>query len=292
MNYKEPQAILKLQRVLLVFFIFSIIIPMKGYSQTGFELTQSMFAAAKSVSTMKFTMKKTERVEGELRTQVSLVKLSVDPYMVYTQQQVPNKGLEVLYCEGLYDGKAYINPTNFPWITLRLDPMGGLMRNGQHHTIRNGGYAHVMSILEFIVNKYGEEAQTMIAKLDSVEFGGVSCYAIELQNSYYKYEAYTVQAGETLYSIVDSLKLSGFMILEKNNLDQDYDEIEPGMTILIPNDYSPHMIIYMDKTNYLPVMMKIFDDQGLFELYEYFDVEVNLEFSEGEFSPDYEEYGF
>ncbi|MBU2916010.1 LysM peptidoglycan-binding domain-containing protein [Reichenbachiella agariperforans] len=260
--------------------------------QTGYELAQSMFAAAESVTSMKFTMQKTERVEGELITQISATKLSVAPYKIYSNQLSPDKGLEVLYCEGQNDGNALINPVSFPWVTLRLDPMGSLMRKGQHHTIRDGGYTYVMSILKFLVDKYGEESKTMISKLDPVDFGGVACDAIELSNPYFQYREHTVQKWETLASIEDSLKLSGFMILEKNNLDQDYDEVQPGMTISVPTDYSPRMIIYIDQTTHLPVMMKIFDDQGLFELYEYFDIELNPTFNEDEFSSGFEAYGF
>ncbi|MFY0628335.1 MAG: DUF1571 domain-containing protein [Reichenbachiella sp.] len=287
---KKSRLKLSLSILAICSLLTQISIP--SSAQTGYELAEKMFEAANSVSTMKFTMKKTERIEGELKTQVSSVKLSVIPYMVYTKQQVPNRGLEVLYCAGVNNNKAYINPTSFPWITLKLDPMGSLMRNGQHHTALNAGYDLVMSILEFIVNKYGEESKTMISQLDSVQFGGIDCYAIELKNPYFQFIDYKVKEGETLTSIEDSLKLSGYMILERNGLDQDYNEIESGMTISIPNDYSPHMIIYLDKSNYLPLMMKIFDDQGMFELYEYFDVQVNLKFSKDEFSPDFEEYGF
>ncbi|UXP31758.1 DUF1571 domain-containing protein [Reichenbachiella agarivorans] len=261
-------------------------------AQTGYELAQNMFSAAKSVSSMKFTMKKTERVDGKLLIQVSKVKLSINPYKVYTNQQEPNKGLEVLYCAGLNDGKAFINPISFPWITLKLDPTGDIMRTNQHHTIQDSGYKLVMSILEHIVNKYGEESKTMISKINSTQWEGKDCYAIELKNPYFKYIEYTVKNGETLVSIENRLKLSGFMILEKNKLDQDYDQVVPGMTLWIPTDYSPHMIIYMDKLNYLPVMMKIFDDQGLFELYEYLDVQINPVFSKNEFSSDFPSYGF
>ena len=237
-------------------------------------------------------MGKKERIEGELLLQVSNVKLSLNPLKVYAIQQSPKQGVEVLYCEGENDDKAHVNPSGFPWFTLHLDPMGSIMRKNQHHTILNSGYDLVVSILEFLFDKYGEETKAMMKKLPPENWRGSPCIIIELNNPYFKYVKYTVKEGETLLTIADSLKLSEHMILEKNEDVDDYDDVSPGQVIEIPNDYSPRMAIYVDKYRYIPLMMKIYDDQGVYEIYEYYDVVVNPSFKAEEFSTEFSDYAF
>ena len=96
---------------------------------------------------MSYTMKKRERIGGEMQSQESTVKLNVNPFKMYLRQLSPKDGLEVLYVQGENDNKAIINTNGFPWVNVSLDPMGSVMRDNQHHTVHQSGYAHLMSIL-------------------------------------------------------------------------------------------------------------------------------------------------
>ena len=261
-------------------------------AQTGYELARTMFAETKKINSMKFTMKKIERIEDEMIVQVNDVKLSLNPYQIYSVQQSPNDGLEILYCEGEFENKAWINPNGFPWLSLRLDPLGSIMRNDQHHTLLNSGYTFVISILEHLFNKYGEETRTMVKKLQPVNYNGQECLGIEFNNPYYKYVNHTVKKGETLLSIADSLKISEYAVMTRNKGIDDYDDVKVGQVINIPSDYSPKMVIYLDSHKLIPMMMKIYDDKGVFEMYEYSDVELNHEFKSDDFSIDNESYDF
>ena len=238
-------------------------------------------------------MTKKERIEGELLTQTSQVKLTKFPFQVYSKQLEPKEGLELLYRDGEENGKVMINPSGFPWITLNLDPMGSIMRNNQHHTILNSGYDLVVSILEYLFEKYGEETKELVSFLQPVSWQGIPCYAISFDNPHFKYITYQMKEGETFLSHCDSLKISEHMVLELNRSIDDYDEdLEEGEEIIIPNDYSPKMIIYVDRERLIPLMMKVFDDKGVYEVYQYYDVQVDPEFAEDEFTPEYRDYDF
>ena len=60
----------------------------------------------------------------------------------------------------------------------------------------------------------------------------------------------------------------------------------------IPIDYSPKMVIYLDSNKLIPMLMKIYDEKGVFEMYEYSDVELNNEFKSDDFSIDNKSYNF
>jgi len=48
----------------------------------------------------------------------------------------------------------------------------------------------------------------------------------------------------------------------------------------------------VDKEAFLPLKMEIYDDQGLYEKYEFSELKVNTKISAEEFSQDFSEYGF
>ncbi|MDH3650975.1 MAG: DUF1571 domain-containing protein, partial [Saprospiraceae bacterium] len=104
---------------------------------SAYDVTKRMISETKEINGLSYTMKRIERIEGQLNTQVSKVKLSRSPFRVYTKQEYPKAGIEVLYAEGTNHGKALVNPNGFPWINLKLDPLGRVMRKNQHHTIIN-----------------------------------------------------------------------------------------------------------------------------------------------------------
>ena len=82
------------------------------------------------------------------------------------------------------------------------------------------------------------------------------------------------------------------MIVEMNEKVDDYEDVEEGQVILIPNDYCRRLVIAIDKNEMVPLSMKVFDDAGLYEHLEYSNLKVNPQFKDEEFSEEFEEYGF
>jgi Protein of unknown function (DUF1571)/LysM domain len=237
-------------------------------------------------------MKKLERIKGEMIMQQSTVKLNQNPLKVYLKQDAPKQGLEVLYVNGLNHNQALINTNGFPWISINLDPYGSTMRTNQHHTLLNSGYEHVVGILEYLFEKHTVHIQSMIKTENAVVWDKHPCWAISLTNPYFKYIQYKVLSGETLISIANKFRLSEHMILEKNPSISSYTDVVAGQIILIPSDYSTKMILYIDKIRHIPLVMKVYDDKGLYEQYEYTKVTVNPVFKEDEFSRNYKDYHF
>ncbi|UII31133.1 DUF1571 domain-containing protein [Fulvivirga ulvae] len=234
-------------------------------------------------------MKKMERIEGKMTSQTSFVKLQRNPFKVYTRQEYPNDGLEVLFKEG--DHSALINPNGFPWLNLKLDPHGSRMRKEQHHTIHDAGYDQVVAILEHLFNKYQSQIHSLTS-LESTTWKNKNCWQVEFKNPNFKYSNYTVGRNETISSIADKYMLSSHMILEANKSIEDYYDVSEGQVITIPNDYSPKMLLVIDKQIMVPLVMKVYDDKGLYEHYEFSDIKINPVIKDSEFSEDYPEYGF
>lgn len=277
---------------MLGFLFFSGTAPDEN-NLSGYEIARTMFASTKEIHSLTYQMKKMERIDGKMMDQKSFVKLNREPFKVYTRQESPNEGLEILYVHGKNSNKALINPTGFPWVNLKLDPHGSTMRNDQHHTILDSGYDHVISILEHLFEKYGEEKVSLMTQNKGTStWDGHACWIVELDNPDFKYKEYTVEQGETIHTIAKKYKLSGYMILKINKNINDYDEVTAGQIIKIPSDYSPKMLLLIDKQRMIPLVMKVYDDKGLYEQYEYTNISVNPGFKAAEFTSAYEEYDF
>lgn len=263
-----------------------------GNHRSGYAIVKEMFAKSSAINTLVYSLSKQERINGKMVKQVTYTKMSKNPFKVYVRQFSPKDGVEVLYVEGSNDGKAIVNPNGFPWMNLKMDPKDGMMRNDQHHTIFQSGFDHVISILEFLCNKYKDDIEEIVLFNGLVKYKDTECYSISFNNPNFKYIDYTVKEGETIDDIAARLKLSGHMIVEKNKSVKHYNDVKPGQTITIPNDYSPKLLLYLDKVQLLPLRMDVYDDQGLYEKYEYFDIELNPSIEMGEFSEDFSQYGF
>jgi outer membrane lipoprotein-sorting protein len=260
--------------------------------KTGFDIAQLMFEQTPRIDSAIFTIRKKERIEGELITQESFTKFVKNPFQVYIKQTAPNKGQEVLYVQGENNDKAIINPNGFPWINLKLQPLEGIMRNNQHHTIFQSGFDHVVSILAFLCEKYKKEVETIVINNGDVVIDGRDCYSITFNNPHYEVIDYKIGKGETTMTIAQKFMLNEHMILSLNSSLNGGEVIEEGRLIKIPNDYSPKMDLFIDKEYLLPVNMLVYDNDGLYEQYEYFDIHLTPDFGVDEFSQEYTDYGF
>jgi len=266
--------------------------PAPAKSQSAYDLCQQMLTSCRKIKTLTFTLLRKERVENEWPEDKSDFKLNCKPHKVYFKQDYPREGLELLFIDGANDNKALINTNGFPWVNVNLSPFGGQLRENQHHTLYEVGYKSVINILGFLWEKYESQAKSMVNLEGSVMWDGHDCYKIKMKNPNFKYINYTVKEGEDLNKIAKDLYLSEHMIMEKNSGVDYYDDVNAGQTITIPNDYATGMDIYLDKKRMIPLMIKVYDDQGLYEVYEYYSVTVNPPLSSEEFTSGYKDYGF
>lgn len=277
--------------LLALLFILPLTSSRMKQDPAAYGIVQQMFGHTKKISSMQYTMKKEERIGDEIISQESFAKVTYEPYRAYTKQLAPKEGVEALYVEGKNKNQAFINPNGFPWLTLSLDPYGKIMRKKQHHTILDAGYRHVISILEFLFQKYGEEAAKM-ATLTEVERDGEPCWKVVFENPKYTEKKQVFQQNETVMSWAQKQKLSEYMILLLNPQLDGYDASLKGKAVVLPNDYCPKMTLVIEKQRMIPLLMEVYDRKGLYERYEYSDVTINPSFTEMEFSPEYKEYGF
>ena len=271
--------------------LFIFLRPQSIFSQDldAKELLSQMIDHAHAVNGFKSVIRKTERIEGKMVLQVSEVKVSRNPYEVYVKQISPKSGVEILCANGCK--KALINMNGFPWINLTFDPYGMIMRKHQHHTIHDSGFDLLTSILSRSLHDFRAEEQTLNHKGDLV-WHGVGVFNIELINNTYSTKKYKVWKDENIADIAKKFNINEYAILELNPMCDNYEDVNLGQELIIPSHYGVRMNLYINKLTMLPMLIRVYDVQGLFEEYDYTKFELNPKFTDNEFDASFAEYNF
>ncbi len=252
------------------------------------ELVSKTLKSVKELKGLKYHLKITERGKKGYNFYESSVKFNRSPRWIYLYI----KGIEVLWRQGENDGKALIKPNSFPFFDLNLDPMGNLMRQDQHHTLNEMGYDYFAGVIQHSVDKLGEKFDEYFVLEGEERINNRPCYKITINNRDFAYTDYTIGENESITSIARKFYIAEYMILEKNPSIKSYTESLAGKTILIPNDYSSKMILYIDKVRLIPLVTKVYDNEGLYEQYEYLNVVLNPVIKPEEFQASYKDYHF
>ena len=256
---------------------------------TAREILEKSSKAIKDVKSLKYHLKIIERGKKGFNHYESAVKFNKHPRQIYLYI----KGIEVLWLEGKNNGKALVNPFSFPYINLNLDPMGDLMRQDQHHSLNEMGYDYLATIIGQQIKRVGDDFDDYFKLIGEEKINNRLCYKIIIDNKDFGYRDYTVGEGESITSIARKFFIAEYMILEKNTKFKDYfDILKKGQVIKIPNSYCKSVVLYVDKFYFLPISVKVIDDKGLFEEYNYHFLQVNPKFEEGEFTRNYKDYKF
>lgn len=255
-----------------------------------FKLITDMMDSVKKISYLRFNMKALERIEHGYSVASTKVKMQIHPKKSYLIN--PEKKLEVLYNEGALNNKCLVKPHVFPYFTLTLDPRGNLMRKNQHFTIHELGFDFIVKTIAMALSKEKDQVAKHLTYVGKTEKNKMNCYLMIYENTSFSYFEYVVQEKETISSIANKFIVSDYMIRSKNNLYDEHGFVKKGMKIKIPNFYCKKAVFCIDEKTMLPVSISIYDDIGLFENYEYFDIELNIPIPAKEFHRNYDGYKF
>ncbi len=274
------------------FLLFSSLCLVSFAQKTPYHTKDIVFKMIKSINDLerlKYSLKIIERGKKGYNYYESSVKLNRKPRKIYLYI----KGIELLWVDGWNGNKAYVKPNSFPYVNLSLDPLGFLMRQDQHHTLNEMGVDYFGSVIRYIATKYGDKFDQYFRIEGEERINNRPCYKIIIDNKDFGYENYTVGDNESITSIARKLHVSEYMILEINPKLNDYfDILKRGQVLKVPTAYAKHVTLYIDQLYFLPISIKILDDKGLFEQYDYHFLQVNPKIDDAEFTKDYKDYKF
>ncbi len=256
------------------------------------ELIDNMINAIDSHNQMEFKMYRSERSKNGFTDGKFYAKLINKPFKLYIKNIKPKPGSEILYIKGENDDKALINPNSFPYFSISLDPDNNLLLAGGHHSLREAGFTLFSQMFKLYKSNYGEELYNRITYHGLFKWNNRICHKISIDYPDYTTKIYTPKNGETLYSISRDKLLNIGKLREYNSKYDDDEILDENDKITIQNVYARKATIFIDKQNYFPVYQLIYDEEGLYEKYQYVDLNLNVNYKNEEFKRDYSEYNF
>jgi outer membrane lipoprotein-sorting protein len=255
------------------------------------EIFRNMMASIEKIKTLTFKLDKSERINGKMVPGSQTVKVQAKPFKTYVLVHVPDKGAEVLFIEGENGGNAKVSPNKFPYMTLNLDPEGSILRNNQHHSVRQLGFEYTGKVLKHVYDQYNDKMEDYVQVHGEVTYDGRKCWNVTLNNKQYALNDYTVKAGENVIAIARKTHTNEYELLELNKLG-GYDKVKAGQVIKVPNSYCKKIEMYIDQQNHLPIYQKMYDGNGLIAVYEYKNLKINPSIKPEEFTANFEGYKF
>jgi len=250
------------------------------------QLTARLSAAIESLRTLRCTVRAQERIGGKYHQARSLMKLTYRPLRIYIKNQ---KNVEVLWVTGQNGGDAWVYPASFPYVTLSLDPNGKLMRGNQHHTALQAGFGTIADLLRTTTLRQDNAYPRSFRYVGDTTLQGRLSHVLRSDFPAFRYVSYRAGRNETIGTVADRFGCGEFRIVERNGLSIG-EKIPEGKVLQVPNAYGRRTVVCVDARTYLPTLVQVNDDKGLFERFEFADVVPNQPIPLEEFSKDYQGY--
>ncbi len=280
-----------MKKAIVLPFLFLFLISHSAFkynTPTCKEIMVKLIKECTTVQGLKYTLKCSERTApNKYNNFGSNVKLNRSPRKIYLYI----KGTELLWLQGKNNGKALVKPNKL-FVNLNLDPMGSLMRQDQHHTIHEIGFDYIADILEYNLKSAGDKFDEEYKLIGEERINGRPSYKIEINSSNYEILSHTVVKGENIISLARKYRIAEYAIKKLNKGFDETDELIVGSIIKMPSHYAKKVILHVDQLYFLPIAFKVFDNDGLFESYDYSSMIVNPKFEVDEFTKNYKGYGF
>lgn len=283
---------MKVSRAIIVFLVASLLIGSSSQKSIPScrEIINQMLDSIKNIKTQACSVKATERIGKRYLIAESYIKININPRKIYFYS--PEKGAELLWVEGTNKGNALVHSKSIPLLNFDLDPYGSIIRKDQHHTIFELGTYYIGTTIANTILKAPKDFDKHFTYAGMVTWNHKECYQIIISYPDYKYIDYITIKGETVTSIAHKLNTSDYKIRYKNDLSSYFGSIKPGKKLTIPVPYSNKAIMLIDKKTYIPISITVYDEEGLYEAYEFTYVRINPTFKSDEFLKSYKGYSF
>jgi len=285
-----------MKKLMVLTLLITCLFTLKGLStdnEKALQLINQTLETIDGIETLAMTIEMDEAVDNELTKKKGAFKIAYNPFRVYLYQIIPQEGMQILYVEGANNNKAVVKTNGFPWVKLYLDPLGSTMREGHHHSIYNSGFDFIAGVIRYMKDKYSE--QYLLENLSysgQKMYNGSKVHIVEFLHPKYGYKKYNILKDQTVEDLSRMFYVSGHKIIEKNGFTFDADDNLKGKTLEIPQGYAPKIVFYIHPSLNLPVRITVYDENGLYEDYQYSDITINPTFKDNEFSTEFPEYGF
>ncbi|MFC2087437.1 hypothetical protein ACFLSA_04685 [Bacteroidota bacterium] len=275
---------------MLFFNILLYFVSRSSFGQDPRNILDSMFTSIDNLTAIEFKFRMEERLRNDqFIIHEGLIKSSLHPLKIYYYENKPHEGLEIIYHE---DEKnlAIVHTNQFPRITIRAHPLDRIMRRERHYSlIESTIFPYMKEHLEHLVR---EKSKPGSVQIELIKNSTDSRY-YELMILNHAYNIFKFKTNERIHSYHFSANnhINEYKLLEINDLNYS-KTFERGEEICIPSDFAKIIILRINRKNYMPYIIEIHDDKGLFEKYYFKRILINPIFCNDVFDSKNAKYHF
>jgi len=266
-----------MKKVTSILLAVTLFLTNVSFAQSVTEMIPKVMSAMGNAKTMTYHFLAQERMrDGKYAKTDCEFKVIASPFKVYANVKLP-EAAQLRY-ESAVSKEVNVKKGI---LKINLSPTNKLVLKG-HNPVTRAGFATIKKILETsIAQRKGADLASYVKVLGTVNWDGKDCWKVEIIDDEYKIMEYTVQAGETsIWAIGKKLAISEYKIKELNDIG---DDVKPGQKIKIPSAYAKKTTLYIDKSNYLPIYHKMEDEKGIYEIFEFKDLKLGVNFTATDF---------
>jgi len=256
---------------LLLLSLLSLTLQAQSTAPDPKEVLLQMIRQINHTKSLSYTFKKKERVHNGFATAEQDIQLLTQPMKAHIYIHKPNKGTVAIWSPAENNGDVQVTPGWLPFLTVNLSPQSAEIRKNNHHSIHKLGFEFLATIINHSLNKQ----TTAIQYEGSYLVNNRACHKVIIDFKDYQYRSYTIKPNENLVQIADKFRINEFMILLNNPHIKGFHEVKEGQVIVIPSEYAKRTELYIDKENLLPIVQRMYDEKGLFEQYEFINLQYN-----------------
>ena len=165
----------------LLFFYLSLPFTFQHLqAQSTIAYFDNMVESISSINTLEYELHSRELIDDKIFYTHSRVKLQKEPFCFYNYIIKPDMGVEILFTHK--NKYAFINPNGFPFINLKLDPSGKLIRRNQHHTLFDTGFDNIKDIVLSVLELLRRSPEKYIINLGVKQINNVECQVLKVVN--------------------------------------------------------------------------------------------------------------
>lgn len=245
------------------------------------DITKKVLDACGKANNITYQFNSYERFANGKKVNADVfLKFQASPLKVYADAKKPTAA-KLVYIPSV-NPKVQVKKG----LTLKLDLYSKMLMADQHHPLDNAGFGTFKRIIEHSIKEKGyttssPELGNFVKITGSTTYDNKACWTIEILDKDYKIVKYTVKAGEnTVFDLERKHAVPAYRIKQLNDIGNG---ISAGQVLKVPSAYAKKTTIYVDKETFLPIYQKMEDDEGVYEIYEFKNVKLNVKFTDEDF---------
>lgn len=245
------------------------------------EITKKILDACGKADNVTYDFFAYERFAGTKKVNSEVhIRVQETPLKIYADSKKPTVA-KLVYIPS-------VNPKILvkKGLSLKLDLYSKLLMADQHHPLNQAGFGTFKKIIEQSIKSKGytlssPELGSFVKILGTVTYDEKSCWKVEINDLDYKIISHKVTADEkTVWDLGRKYSVPEYRIKEINDIG---NELTEGQVIKMPSVYAKKTTVFIDKTTFLPIYQKMEDDAGIYEVYEFKNLKINVKFTDDDF---------